>query len=75
MDGLGAPAVTFDGQRLLGYSAPLFIHQYSQLYVDFRGFDDGFGNYFDNGALATRRIGKSVPRTPVCRLFAPAFGG
>jgi len=34
--------------------APLFIHQYSQAYVDFRGMKDGHGiDYFQNSTTAT----------------------
>ncbi len=34
--------------------APLFIHQYSQAYVDFRGLKDGHGiDYFQNSVTAT----------------------
>ena len=40
-------------ETLMGFAEPLFIHQYSHLFVDFRKFDDGFGNYFDNSVLAT----------------------
>ncbi len=42
------------GKRVMGAGMPLFIHQYSQLFVDFRRFSDGHANYFHNGVLATR---------------------
>jgi len=32
---------------------PLFTHQYSQAYVDFRGKNDGIADYFENSRLAT----------------------
>lgn len=33
--------------------APLFMHQYTQAYVDFRGLRDAYADYFRNSALAT----------------------
>ncbi len=33
--------------------APLFTHQYSHLWVDFRGIRDAYANYFENSILAT----------------------
>ena len=35
-------------------SDPLFVHQYSHAYFDFRGKKDKFANYFDNSVTATR---------------------
>lgn len=40
-------------RTLMGINMPLFIHQYSLLYLDFRKFNDGFDNYFDAGLRAT----------------------
>jgi hypothetical protein len=37
-----------DASELYGLSKPLFIHQYSQLFLDLRTFDDGYQNYFEN---------------------------
>lgn len=37
----------------MGLEMPLFIHQYSLLFLDFRKFDDGFDNYFQAGLKAT----------------------
>lgn len=34
---------------VMGLNQALFVHQYSELYVDFRGFHDGYENYFSNG--------------------------
>lgn len=39
----------------MGADMPLFIHQYSLLYVDFRKFDDYGRNYFSAGLKATKR--------------------
>jgi len=58
----------FDGIRYIGSFAPLFVHQYSQAWFDFRGKRDAYADYFQNSALATdahRRfcleLGKQFP--------------
>lgn len=43
----------YDGIRYIGSFAPLFIHQYSQAWFDFRGKRDRYANYFQNSILAT----------------------
>jgi hypothetical protein len=43
----------FDGFRYIGSFAPLFIHQYSQAWFDFRGKRDAFADYFVNSTVAT----------------------
>jgi hypothetical protein len=43
----------FDGIRYIGSFAPLFIHQYSQAWFDFRGKRDRYADYFQNSILAT----------------------
>jgi hypothetical protein len=43
----------YDGIRYIGTFAPLFIHQYSQAWFDFRGKRDRYANYFQNSILAT----------------------
>ncbi len=43
----------YDGIRYIGSFAPLFIHQYSQAWFDFRGKHDRFANYFQNSVVAT----------------------
>jgi len=43
----------YDGLRYIGFFAPLFIHQYSQAWFDFRGKRDRYANYFQNSILAT----------------------
>lgn len=35
-------------------SPPLFTHQYSQIWVDFRNKHDRYGNYFENSIIATK---------------------
>jgi hypothetical protein len=43
----------YDGTRYIGSFAPLFIHQYSQAWFDFRGKRDKYANYFENSVVAT----------------------
>jgi hypothetical protein len=44
----------YDGVRYIGSFAPLFIHQYSQAWFDFRGKRDRYADYFKNSIIATR---------------------
>ncbi len=43
----------YDGLRYIGSFAPLFVHQYSQAWFDFRGKRDRYADYFHNSAIAT----------------------
>lgn len=43
----------YDGLRYVGSFAPLFVHQYSQAWFDFRGKRDRFADYFQNSIMAT----------------------
>ena len=43
----------YEGLRYIGSYAPLFIHQYSQAWFDFRGKRDRYVDYFKNSATAT----------------------
>ena len=43
----------YDGMRYIGSFAPLFTHQYSQAWFDFRGKRDKYANYFQNSITAT----------------------
>jgi hypothetical protein len=47
--------VTFEyhGLRYVGSYAPLFVHQYSQAWFDFRGKRDRYADYFRNSVIAT----------------------
>jgi len=58
----------YDGLRYIGSFAPLFVHQYSQAWFDFRGKRDRYADYFQNSIIATdvhRRfcveLGKQFP--------------
>ncbi len=43
----------YDGLRYIGSFAPLFVHQFSQAWFDFRGKRDKFADYFQNSIIAT----------------------
>ncbi|MGZ4821380.1 MAG: glucoamylase family protein [Terriglobales bacterium] len=43
----------YDGLRYIGSFAPLFVHQYSQAWFDFRGQRDRYTDYFQNSIAAT----------------------
>ncbi|HEY3743025.1 MAG TPA: glucoamylase family protein, partial [Bryobacteraceae bacterium] len=43
----------YEGLRYIGSYAPLFIHQYSQAWFDFRGKHDRHADYFHNSVIAT----------------------
>jgi hypothetical protein len=43
----------YEGLRYIGSFAPLFVHQYSQAWFDFRGKRDKFADYFQNSVTAT----------------------
>jgi hypothetical protein len=58
----------YDGLRYIGSFAPLFVHQFSQAWFDFRHKRDKYADYFHNSAIATdvhRRfcieLGKNFP--------------
>jgi hypothetical protein len=43
----------YDGLRYIGSFAPLFVHQYSQAWFDFRDKRDKYADYFQNSVIAT----------------------
>jgi hypothetical protein len=43
----------YDGLRYIGSFAPLFVHQFSQAWFDFRNKHDKYADYFHNSAIAT----------------------
>ncbi|MFY9906615.1 MAG: glucoamylase family protein [Terriglobales bacterium] len=58
----------YDGMRYIGSFAPLFVHQYSQAWFDFRDKRDKFADYFQNSVTATEvhrrfciELGKQFP--------------
>ncbi len=44
---------TAPGKQFIESRAPLFVHQYSQAWLDFRGLRDGNVDYFQNSRFAT----------------------
>jgi hypothetical protein len=61
-------AFEYDGMRYIGSFAPLFVHQYSQAWFDFRGRRDKYADYFQNSVIATKvhrcfcmELGKQFP--------------
>ena len=58
----------YDGLRYIGSFAPLFVHQYSQAWFDFRNKRDKYADYFLNSVTATEvhrrfcvELGKQFP--------------
>jgi len=43
----------YDGLRYIGSFGPLFVHQYSQAWFDFRKKRDQYADYFENSVTAT----------------------
>lgn len=48
------PRFEFNGLHFIGSHAPLFVHQYSHAWFDFRGKRDAYANYFENSVIATK---------------------
>ena len=48
------PIFEFNGIRYIGAHAPIFAHQYSHAWFDFRGRRDKFADYFTNSVIATK---------------------
>jgi len=47
------PAMEFEGYTYISGPDPLFVHQYSHAWFDFRNVRDQYTNYFQNSAIAT----------------------
>ena len=48
------PVFEFNGIRYIGSHAPLFVHQFSHAWFDFRGKRDKYADYFMNSVIATK---------------------
>jgi hypothetical protein len=48
------PKIQYQGMEFIGDGAPLFTHQYSQAWYDFRHKRDAYADYFENSVIATR---------------------
>jgi hypothetical protein len=54
-DAFARPTLTYQGLTYItNMSAPLFIHQYSHAWFDFRNKSDHYTNYFNNSVTATQ---------------------
>ncbi|MGH8065038.1 MAG: glucoamylase family protein [Candidatus Entotheonellia bacterium] len=47
------PTYTYDGITYISAGAPLFTHQYSHAWYDFRNKRDAYADYYDNSVKAT----------------------
>src|SRR5947209_13948614 len=48
------PIFEYQGAKYLGSDAPLFVHQFSHAWFDFRGRRDRHADYFENSVTATK---------------------
>jgi hypothetical protein len=48
------PVTHYDGLEYVGSGDPLFTHQYSHAWFDFRNRRDAYTDYFENSVIATR---------------------
>jgi hypothetical protein len=53
-DGWTRPTITFQGIAYISGNDPLFTHQYSHAWFDFRNMKDAHANYFQNSINATK---------------------
>jgi hypothetical protein len=52
-DAFSRPTMEFEGYSYISGPDPLFVHQYSHAWFDFRNVRDQYANYFQNSAVAT----------------------
>lgn len=48
------PVLEYQGLKFITANAPLFTHQFSHAWIDFRDKRDAFANYFTNSVIATQ---------------------
>ena len=48
------PVIKYQGIEYISGNDPLFTHQYSQAWYDFRGKHDAYADFFENSAKATK---------------------
>lgn len=48
------PKIQYEGMEYISGNDPLFTHQYSQAWYDFRHKRDAYADYFENSVIATR---------------------
>jgi len=61
------PSFTYQGMTYISSGAPLFTHQYSHAWFDFRNKRDAFADYFQNSITAT------MAHRLFCLSLAPQF--
>lgn len=61
--------------RIMGHEMPLFVHQYSQVFVDFRGFKHGEADYYENGVKATMLHRHMLTSAKRFKTFAAGYWG
>jgi hypothetical protein len=47
------PKMVYHGRQYISSPAPLFVHQFSHAWFDFRGRHDDYANYFENSVIAS----------------------
>jgi len=47
------PKMVYGGKQYISSPAPLFVHQYSHAWFDFRAKHDDYANYFENSVIAS----------------------
>jgi hypothetical protein len=47
------PKMVYRGHQYISSPAPLFVHQFSHAWFDFRGRHDDYANYFENSVIAS----------------------
>jgi hypothetical protein len=66
------PWTTYGNYRFIAGAGPLFIHQFSHAWFDFRGLHDEYADYFANSVLACEA------QRSLCRQLSrefPSYGG
>ena len=53
-DAWSRPVMKYDGFEYIGAADPIFVHQYSHAWFDFRNKRDKYADYFANSIAATR---------------------
>lgn len=53
-DAWSRPTMRYDGFEYISAADPLFVHQYSHAWFDFRKRRDRYANYFENSITATK---------------------
>jgi hypothetical protein len=52
-DAIRRPKMVYGGRQYISSPAPLFVHQFSHAWFDFRDKHDEYANYFENSVIAS----------------------